>query len=550
MESKTSGEPDALPPVSMAEEAKQRQFDKYVSTVMTQEKVVLRRLSLFETHDSFVLVGGNRSGKFFRIIKIGVEERRLVIEEDERVFTAAETRKYVSVLHASLDTKGGVRLVLRAEALLGLIKFVNNWYMVLVKEKQAVGLIGGRYIYAVKSSELFPLIPASRSKVKVTAEELKYKQYFQQVDMTTDFFFSYSYNLTEIVQTNFIRPPSDNAGDKKLQSVSKRFAYNDKFLWNYFWMREFLQFLDKSYWLVPLIHGFFEQKTVRFASKLFSVTLLARRSRHHAGTRYNKRGLSPTGHVANEVETEQIIALNKPWIEGRGGFSSYVMIRGSIPLFWKQANPWSPKPDITVYKTEEDYFTSRLHFDRLYAAYDAPAVCLNLIKKIEKRPQEVILGKEFEALITYLSTKCYGKPDCFQSPIQYMTYDFLNELKAKNDVTGDLYKIAGNLVDVTGRFSDSEFPVEFRSLDKEEVQNLQKGFVRINCVDCLDRTNIAMFCLGLSVFGHQLHDLGVIDSAESWERKFSGLAEVLQGMYTRHGDRIVRSYLISISERF
>ena len=39
---------------------------------------------------------------------------------------------------------------------------------------------------------------------------------------------------------------------------------------------------------------------------------------------------------------------------------------------------------------------------------------------------------------------------------------------------------------------------------------LQCGIVRVNCVDCLDRTNTAQFVLGLNAFRHQLHALGVI----------------------------------------
>jgi hypothetical protein len=36
--------------------------------------------------------------------------------------------------------------------------------------------------------------------------------------------------------------------------------------------------------------------------RAFSLILLARRSRHFAGTRYLKRGVNPAGHAANDVE--------------------------------------------------------------------------------------------------------------------------------------------------------------------------------------------------------------------------------------------------------
>lgn len=46
---------------------------------------------------------------------------------------------------------------------------------------------------------------------------------------------------------------------------------------------------------------------VNVFGRQLTMTLVARRSRHFAGTRYRKRGISAQGFVANEVETEQIV---------------------------------------------------------------------------------------------------------------------------------------------------------------------------------------------------------------------------------------------------
>lgn len=75
-------------------------------------------------------------------------------------------------------------------------------------------------------------------------------------------------------------------------------------------------------------------------------TLIARRSRHFAGTRFMKRGVHLNGRVANEVETEQIVQLSDPWNRCPTRLTSMVMMRGSIPLIWSQTNISSPKPDI------------------------------------------------------------------------------------------------------------------------------------------------------------------------------------------------------------
>ena len=38
----------------------------------------------------------------------------------------------------------------------------------------------------------------------------------------------------------------------------------------------------------------------------------------------------------------------------------------------------------------------------------------------------------------------------------------------------------------------------------------QTGVLRVNCVDCLDRTNTAQYIVGKCALGHQLYALGVL----------------------------------------
>lgn len=59
---------------------------------------------------------------------------------------------------------------------------------------------------------------------------------------------------------------------------------------------------------------------------ILTMTLLARRSRHFAGTRFKKRGLSEAGYVANEVETEQIIDAGIDFKSGLPLLSSMVQV--------------------------------------------------------------------------------------------------------------------------------------------------------------------------------------------------------------------------------
>lgn len=64
--------------------------------------------------------------------------------------------------------------------------------------------------------------------------------------------------------------------------------------------------LDDRLWVMPLVHGHWQQRTLAISSQTVTITVIARRSKYFAGTRYRKRGINDQGHVANDVETEQV----------------------------------------------------------------------------------------------------------------------------------------------------------------------------------------------------------------------------------------------------
>lgn len=56
------------------------------------------------------------------------------------------------------------------------------------------------------------------------------------------------------------------------------------------------------------------------------------------GMRYKRRGADTDGHVANYVETEQLIHVHSHTL-------SFVQTRGSVPVFWSQAGyRYNPRP--------------------------------------------------------------------------------------------------------------------------------------------------------------------------------------------------------------
>ena len=73
-----------------------------------------------------------------------------------------------------------------------------------------------------------------------------------------------------------------------------------------------------------------------------------------------------------------------------------------------------------------------------------------------------------------------------------------------------------------------------------KVPMFQSGVLRTNCIDCLDRTNVAQYAYGLVALGHQLHALGYMESPSI--DLDNPLAEDLMRIYETMGDTLALQY--------
>ena len=106
------------------------------------------------------------------------------------------------------------------------------------------------------------------------------------------------------------------------------------------------------------------------------LTMIARRSKEFAGTRFLKRGANDEGHVANEVEIEQIVLDAMSSLHANGRYTSFLQLRGSVPSFWSQdLAGMRPKPQIT---SESRHDRVGVAWDRWYKlAYTVQFICLD-----------------------------------------------------------------------------------------------------------------------------------------------------------------------------
>jgi hypothetical protein len=497
------------------------------------------------------------------------------------VYTQSEYHELLKNLDEDHRLTGGVKFVTKFYGIIGFIKFVGPFYMLIITEQRKIGEIFDHPVYQVIKTSMVELANSkTRSRFLNSKDENRYKKILNTLDLRKDFFFSYSYHIMRSLQKN-LSDPQEGWN-----------IYESTFVWNEFLTQGIRNFLGSTLWTVALVYGFFKQDKISISGKDIMFTLIARRSRHFAGTRYLKRGVNEKGRVANDVETEQIVYGAGP---RPTEVSSVVQNRGSIPLFWSQeTSKMNIKPDIILHQKGENYEATRLHFENLRRRYGDPIIILNLIKKRERR--ESILRREFDRAIRIINKNIpeenhlrflhwdlhensRGKPTNVLDVLLKVAFralrlteffycqlapstgsdtahhwpsllsgldPFLCEENSNSDNT-DCTEIVGDISqeDISGSSDSScngttEDKAENNESPPLKPPKFQKGVLRTNCIDCLDRTNVAQYAYGLAALGHQLHVLGSVESPELGLD--DPLAHHLMHFYERMGDTLAVQY--------
>ncbi|MQM11923.1 hypothetical protein Taro_044835 [Colocasia esculenta] len=205
---------------------------------------------------------------------------------------------------------------------------------------------------------------------------------------------------------------------------------------------------------------------------------------------------------------------------------------------------------------------------------------------VEKRPREMMLRREFANAVGYLN-QILPK----EKHLRFIHWDFHKFAKSKSanvlavlgavasealDLTGFYYSgkpvlvkrkgtqlsrtstgrdtslsdLRGNSGDVSRMVSNNELLNATTSHDnkREYSQQLrmdsgpcfQSGVLRTNCIDCLDRTNVAQYAYGLEALGRQLHAMGLTDVPKV--DPDSSIAAALMDMYQSMGDALAQQY--------
>ncbi|ODV91254.1 hypothetical protein CANCADRAFT_44858 [Tortispora caseinolytica NRRL Y-17796] len=504
-----------------------------ISLPPNPSKDTMVKFTIYETSKHWYIVASSSDESRFRCLAIDLldTDYKLSIQENYIIYDTKSIGSYID--NVRKQNPDSFRKRISAWGLVGFIRFTERYYLCIITKRSGIAMLGGHYIYHIDATELIPVCysPSYHAPDR-KSEEARFLSSFHNLDLSRTFYFSYSYDVTSTLQSVLTKARSSDARHLHQSSVAD---FNDMYMWNHHLLEPFISCCTQPFvWCVPIIHGFVDQVNLGVYGKDIYITIIARRSRYFAGARFLKRGVNDAGYVANEVETEQIVAdmLLSSFHDPRygqfssGRYTSFVQHRGSIPLFWNQdTSGMTPKPPIELTLVDPYFRSAALHFDDLFRRYHTPIIVLNLIKTKERNPRESILLEEFEQCIAYLNQ--FLPPE---HRILYTSWDMSRASKSDGqEVISFLEEYAGRVLNSVGFFHNGG-----------EKDQLQRGVCRTNCIDCLDRTNAAQFVIGKRALAFQLKALGVIRDADiPYDCDASNL---LTEMFHDHGDTIALQY--------
>ncbi|KAI5696372.1 hypothetical protein M8J75_012104 [Diaphorina citri] len=345
-------------------------------------------------------------------------------------------------------------------------------YLVMVTGCVSVGKIHESEIFRVTSTAFISLRNQAQDEERISE--------VRKLLNSGTFYFSWSSGAADSLDLTLC------AQRRKYTSETDR-----RFFWNRMLHIHLLRFsIDPSPWLLKIMCGSIEIRTV-----------------------FNVRGVNDDGHVANFVETEQVLFLDDE-------VTSYVQTRGSVPLFWEQPGIQVGSHKVRMSRgVESSSAAFNRHMGFIKERY-GHQVIVNLLGT------SLIGSKEGEATLSNLFQSHHAKSS-HSSDVPHIVYDYHQECRG------------GNTKNISKLLAKVEKYLQAFGLFYAKGANVEQiGTLRTNCLDCLDRTNCVQTVFGLQILLKQLHLLNLVDKAQIISR----FEEVFRQMWVNNGNEVSKIY--------
>ncbi|KZO96288.1 inositol/phosphatidylinositol phosphatase [Calocera viscosa TUFC12733] len=438
----------------------------------------------------------------------------LVIDRRSGSINLNPAKRHTPVAHERVITVYGI---------MGILSLTTADFLIVIINRARHGRLIGSEIYLATDFKVLP-IPSTANSAQLLDHPVE-KKLLTLVKSHLDsgrFWFSYGWDLTRRLQAQW--------DDVKKEGEGLWRKCDEKFWWNRYLSERLIEVTeqgqDLSRFILPVVYGTFDIRHCVINARPFLFCVISRRSRYRAGTRYFARGIDATGHVANFIESEQLVLLDPEGhslgggrIEGRTRLS-FVQTRGSTPIFWAEITTLRYKPDLQIMEVPETTGALRAHLEEMSKVYGT----VYLVNLVNQKGREKPIKEAYEKYVLEANVPT----------VKYEYFDFHHECR---NMRWDRIQL---LIDrLQPALKDRGY--FHQELGQPTPVHLQTAVVRSNCMDCLDRTNVVQSALARWSLLQQLRVAGVLGKEERLE-DYPDFLNVFREVWADHGDAISYAY--------
>lgn len=385
----------------------------------------------------------------------------------------------------------------------GTIRLLAGKYVLVITSRKVAGTFLGFPVFRVMSMKFLHCNEALKfSNYQEKKDEVYFMNLLKVVEATPGLYYSYETDITLNLQRRC--KLAEGWMSKPIWKQA-----DPRFVWNRNLLEELIECKLDGF-IIPLLQGSFGAVQLKLNDSPAVITLLSRRCNRRLGTRMWRRGANLEGDTANFIETEQLL-------ETEGFKSSLLQVRGSIPLLWEQIVDLSYKPQLKIINHDQTPKVVERHFRVLLQRY-GEIVAVDLT---DKHGDEGQLSAAYAAEMQKLPN------------VRYVSFDFHHVCGTSNfDKLQVLYDQIQQEFDNQG----------YLLIDTEgNILEEQKGVIRSNCIDCLDRTNVTQSYLAQKSLSLQLQRIGILSSTKCISM-FSEEYGKFRTLWAEQGDEISIEY--------